>query len=127
MCLSMYRKRLLRTLLVALTLASLAGAGQARFCAAVEHCAMAGAEDQAAPSCMPEMGGDCCAEGEAPSGTPSRGEATYTSPSPLLSTAATPVAPRLGPAPPAHPDHGTPPAGPSASVPLYTLLATLLI
>jgi hypothetical protein len=125
---AMHRKRRLRSLLVGLTLASLAGAGHARFCAAVEHCAMAGAEDHsAAPSCMPEMGGDCCEEGEAPSGTPSRGDATYTPPSPLLSTAAAAVAPRLAAAPLARPDHGSPPAGPSASVPLYTLLATLLI
>ena len=124
----MLRSGLLRALLVAVSLGSFAGASQAAFCPDVELCAMAGATaDGAAPACTPEMGGDCCQEGEAPAGAPARSDSAQPRATTLLATAALPVAGVLIPAPSFRAaESSTPERSPSA-VPLYTLLATLLI
>ena len=123
----MPRSRLFRALLVALSLASFAGASQATFCPDVERCVMAGAKaDGVAPACAPEMGGDCCKEGETPAGAPSQDGSAQARAS-LVATTAEPVAAVVIPTPSFRPAESSTAARPPAAVPLYTLLATLLI
>ena len=123
----MPKSRLLRALLVLLVLGSLAGASQAAFCPEVERCVMAGAaSDGVAPACSPEMGGDCCEEG-APASAPAREESAQTRAMALVATVAAPVAVVPSVAPASRPVDSTPPARLQGAVPLYTLLATLLI
>ena len=123
----MPRSRLLRTLLVLLVLGSLAGASQAVFCPEVERCVMAGATPEGvAPACSPEMGGDCCEQGETPASTPTREDSAQTRAMVLVATISAPaVVPSVAPA--VRSADSTPAARLQAAVPLYTLLATLLI
>lgn len=124
----MPRKRLLRIPLMVLSLGALAAVSQATFCSDVKRCAMAGAaEDGVAPLCTPEMGSDCCAEGEDPAGAPSRNDASRISTLTLLATAIETVPPVATLALPSWPADVPAPARLSTTVPLYTLLATLLI
>ena len=124
----MSESRLLRALLVLLVLGSLAGASQAAFCPEVERCVMAGAaSDGVAPACSPEMGGDCCEEGEAPASAPAREESAQTRAMALVATVAAPLAVVPSIAPASRPVDATPPARLQDAVPLYTLFATLLI
>lgn len=124
----MPKSRLLRTLLVLLVLGSLAGASQAAFCPEVERCVMAGAAaGGVAPACSPEMGGDCCETGESPAGPPTREESAQARAMVLVATIAAPVAVVPSVFPALRPGDSTPPARLQAAVPLYTLLATLLI
>ena len=119
--------RLLRALLVLLVLGSFAGASQASFCPDVERCVMAGAAaDGVAPPCTPEMGGDCCEEGEAPAG-PMREESAQARASVLVATIAAPVADVPSVVPAVRAADSSAPARLQPAVPLYTLLATLLI
>ncbi len=124
----MRRFRPLRTLVAVLSFVSLAAPSLAALCPEAERCVMAGASvDEAAPACMPGMGGDCCREGEAPAGAPARDDAGQARAVAFVATMAAPIAPVpiL--------DAGFRPADPRlpvrlpAAVPLYTLLATLLI
>jgi hypothetical protein len=123
----MRSSRLLRTLFVGLALGALAVAGQAAFCPDVDRCVMAGATpEQVAPACTPEMGGDCCEEGEAPAGEPTREEASARAIA-WVATGATPVSVVAIDASRPLPLAPSPAAPHQAAVPLYTLLATLLI
>lgn len=106
----------------------MAAASLAVLCPEVERCVMAGASvEAAAPACMPGMGGDCCRKGEAPAGAPTRDDAAQARIVALVATMAAPIAPipifdaGFRPAEP------RPAARLPAAVPLYTLLATLLI
>ena len=124
----MPRSRLLRALIVLVVLGSFAGAGQALFCAEVERCVMAGAPaDGVAPPCTPEMGGDCCEEGEPPTGPPTREETAQARTPALVAAIADPVAVVPSFIPAVRPADASSPARLQAAVPLYTLLATLLI
>lgn len=124
----MPRSRLLRTLLVLLVLGSLAGASQAVFCPEVERCVMAGATTEGvAPACSPEMGGDCCEEGETPASAPTREDSAQTRAMVLVATISAPAAVVPSVALALRSAGSTPAARLQAAVPLYTLLATLLI
>ena len=124
----MPRSHLLRILVVAVSLGSLAAPSLAAFCPEVERCAMAGASvDGVAPACTPEMGGDCCREGEAPAGAPARDDVAPARAIALVATIAAPVAPMPVLAPDFRAADPATAARLPAAVPLYTLLATLLI
>ena len=124
----MPRSRLIRALLVVLVLGSFGGASQAAFCPEVERCAMAGGiSEGVAPACSPEMGGDCCEDGEAPASAPARDESSQPRAIVLLATVSAPVAVEPITGPGLRPADSMPAARLQAPVPLYTLLATLLI
>ena len=124
----MPRSRLARALLVLLLLASFAGASQAAFCPEVERCAMAGAiPEGVAPVCSPEMGGDCCEDGEAPASAPARDESSQPRAIVLLAIFSAPVVVEPIAGPGLRPADAMPASRLQAPVPLYTLLATLLI
>ena len=122
----MSRSRLFRALLVALSLASFAGASQATFCPDADRCVEAGAKaNGVAPACAPKMGDDCCKEGETPAGAPSQDGSAQARAS-LVATTAEPVAGVLIPTSSFRPAESIIAARPPGAVPLYTLLATLL-
>jgi hypothetical protein len=117
-----------RILIVTLALGCLAAGNFAVLCPDVERCVVAGVtEPGLAAACAPGMGSDCCLEGKAPEGTPSREDASQARATTLVATLAQPIAPvviaALGPGVVA--SRG--PARVCAAIPLYTLFATLLI